>query len=229
MKRITASALFFLFLAACQSNEIGHSRDVNQDEICQSYLINYDAAKDKTEITAFFRFAGPNGTTLILDSTSNITLDGEPLSEVQDNSMGCYYHKSVTGKLADKEYVFAFTDLNNKKFENKLNFTNIQIEPLTDTLYRGDGLTIHFTDKPEGRNENMTVEITDDSTTVSQTWQNVYFERIKFPKEKLDKLHGAAFITIKREGLFNLKQHTHAGGAFYTQYELAPKKIVLVE
>lgn len=63
--KIFIVALVFVFIHSCASNEIGHSKDVNQDEINQGYFIEYDEATDKTEITAFFRFAGANGTTLI--------------------------------------------------------------------------------------------------------------------------------------------------------------------
>lgn len=217
-----------IFISSCASNEIGHSKDVNQDEIHQGYSINYDETKNQTDVIAFFRFAGPNGTTLFLDDPSKVQLDGETMENIQ-NGLGSYYSKSVKGKPVDKEYVFAFSDMSGKKYENKVDFRNMQIEGIPNQIKKSDGLIIHFTDKPEGRKEDLTVEVSDDSTTVSETWQHVFLERVKFPKEKLDVLHGKIRINIHRNGLFEPKQEAHAKGFISTEYVLAKKEAVLVE
>jgi len=227
MKKIIIPVLA-LFISSCASNEIGHSKDVNQDEIHQGYSINYDESRNETEVIAFFRFAGPNGTTLILNEPSKIELNGEVMNNVQ-SGLGSYYSKSVKGKLPDNEYVFAFSDITGKKFENKMDFRNMQIEELPKEIKKSDGLTIHFPNKPEGRKEDLTVEISDDSTTVSEVWKNVVFERVKFPKEKLDQLHGKVKVNIHRNGLLELRQHAHAGGFFSSEYTLAPREITLIE
>lgn len=227
MKRIATAAVFFVLISACESNEIGHSRDVNQDEICQTYYVTYDEATDRTEIIAWFRFAGPNGTTLILDSTSRVELDNEELNEIQDKNSGCSYHKNMSGKMPEGDHIFAFTDMNGKRYENKLDFRPVEIESIPDTISLAEGLTIRFTDKPDGRKEDMTVEISDDSTFVSESWTQVHLERVKFPKEKLQQLKGNISISIRREGNFELKQKAHPGGTIYTEYMLAPRKAVL--
>ncbi len=221
--------ILIIFISGCASNEIGHSKDVNQDEINQGYRISYDETLGHTDITAFFRFAGPNGTTLILDSPSSIELNGESFTENPSSGVGCFYNKVVKGQLPDNTYVFTFSDMNGKKFENKLNFRNMQVEEIPKQISKNDGLTIHFTDKPEGRGEDVDVEITDDSISVSESYKHVFLERIRFPKEKLDRLHGTAKIKIRRYGSFELKQHAHAGGFITTDYALAPKEVVISE
>ena len=124
MKKIFFAAAI-VFISSCASNEIGHSKDVNQDEIHQGYSVSYDEEKNETDIHVFFRFAGPNGTTLILDAPSKVEMDGTPLQKDENTGVGCYYFKKVNVNLPDKEYVFTFTDINGKKFENKLNFRNM--------------------------------------------------------------------------------------------------------
>ena len=164
MKRLIIPVLV-IFISSCTSNEIGHSKDVNQNEIHQGYSINYDETKDETNVVAFFRFAGPNGTTLVLDEPSTITLNGEVMNNIQ-SGVGSYYTKIVKGKLPEKEYLFAFSDIAGKKYENKIDFRYMQIEELPKEIKKSEGLTMHFTVKPEGRKEDLTVEVTDDSTTV---------------------------------------------------------------
>jgi hypothetical protein len=228
MKKIFFAAAI-VFISSCASNEIGHSKDVNQDEIHQGYSVSYDEEKNETDIHVFFRFAGPNGTTLILDEPSKVEMDGTPLQKDENTGVGCYYFKKVNGNLPDKEYVFTFTDINGKKFENKLNFRNMMAEELPKEISKKEGLTIHFTDKPEGRNEDLTVEIFDDSTEVNEIWKHVFFERVKFPKEKLDKLHGNISVRIRRNGYTELKQHAHAGGFISTEYVLAPRTLKITD
>jgi hypothetical protein len=67
----------FIF-SACSSNEIGESKDVAQDKIYQSYSISYSEGNTNAEVFCQFRFAGSNGTTLVLNSPSQLQFDEVP-------------------------------------------------------------------------------------------------------------------------------------------------------
>jgi hypothetical protein len=88
-------------------------------------------------------------------------------------------------------------------------------------------LVINFKDDPEGRKEEITVEISDTSGSARETFAHV--ERIVFPKEKLANLHGKVQIRVQRNGWFNLAHHAHGGGYLSTEYMLAPIKTRLLD
>ncbi|MCW5908548.1 MAG: hypothetical protein KIS94_11865 [Chitinophagales bacterium] len=227
--KVIAVAVVISLASSCASNEIGHSKDVNQNEICQTYTVEYSEADDKTEVTAFFRFAGPNGTTLILDNPSTFTINNEKLKLHQTESRGAYYSKTYKGKMPEGEYVFRFLDLDGKEFTNKLNWTNMGVDSVSASLNRNENLVILFTDDPEGRNEEVTVEISDTANTVTETFKHVRKNRVVIKADKLQSLHGKLNINIRRQGYTQLKQHTKAGGYFFTDYELRPMHVTIAD
>lgn len=229
MKRIAFALLALLAAAGCASNEIGHSKDVNQDEINQSFFVVYDGAKDETTITAFFRFAGENGTTLILDEPSTYTFDGEAITKTELASRGCFYEKVIKGKLPQGEHTFVFTDINNKTYTNKFKWFNIDELPVPDSISKGDNLKVKFDGFKDRPNEKLTVEVSDTANTVSETFDRVGLDdKVAIQKDKLQTLNGDVTINVQRTGRFDLKQHAHAGGFIYTEYTLAEHKAVMV-
>jgi hypothetical protein len=61
-------SMLVIILVSCASNEIGESKDVNQDKIYQDFSIQYDEETEKATIQSQFRFAGQDGTTLVLSA-----------------------------------------------------------------------------------------------------------------------------------------------------------------
>jgi hypothetical protein len=220
--------IIVVFISGCASNEVGHSKDVNQDEICQTFSISYDEKTDKTQVVSFFRFAGPDGTTLILDDPSKVELNGSAIEAKRTNGRGSFYQQITDGKVTDK-FNFRFTDIDGKKFENSVAFRDMAIEQLPAQVKRSEPLVIHFVQKPEGRDDNITVMIHDDSTTVMERYDFVLLDRIKFPKEKLQQLHGHAKMEIRRYSRSSLKQHTHAGGYIVTEFVLEDREFDMVD
>ncbi|MFN8288165.1 MAG: hypothetical protein U0V74_15530 [Chitinophagales bacterium] len=218
-----------LFMAGCASNEIGHSKDVNQDEIHQGYSIWYDATKNETNITAFFRFAGPNGTTLILDEPSQIVMDGEPMQKVE-NGLGCSYQKTIKGQLPNGEHTFAFSDVNGKAFNNSFNWNNVNVEGIPDNISKAENLKIHFDGFKDRLSEKVTVDISDTANTVSETFDRVGLDdKVVIDKEKLQGLNGEVTIRINRYGHFDLKNAAHPGGFISSDYLALEKTAHVVQ
>lgn len=217
------------FIPSCASNEIGHSKDVNQDEINQGYSIYYNQVDNAAEITAFFRFAGPNGTTLILDKPSTVHLNGEELKLVESDSRGAYYSKGFENVIPDKEYEFLFADINGKRYTNRVKWNNIKVDSVPLSIERNQDLIIKFDSDPDNRFEEVEVSISDAEQTVTETFKNVLMKRVVVKADKLKALHGKAEVSIKRYGYHQLKQHAHAGGYFNTQYELKPFEVTILD
>lgn len=221
--------VLLLFIAGCASNEIGHSKDVNQDEIHQGYSVWYDATKNETSIIAFFRFAGANGTTLILDEPSKILLDGEPM-EKTENGLGCSYQKIIKGQLPDGEHTFAFSDINGKAFNNTFKWNNVNIEALPENISKSENLKIHLDGFKDRLSEKLTVDISDTANTVSETFERVGLDdKVVINKDKLQGLNGTVTIRINRYGHFDLKNVAHAGGYFTSEYLALEKTGTIVQ
>jgi hypothetical protein len=147
MKSITG---FFLSLcaialfSACTSNEIGESKDVSQDKIYQSYSISQYGETNDVDITCQFRFAGKNGTTLVLNTPSKIAFDNEVLKVDSSAASGAYY--TTTKPAADflGTHHFEFTDINNKKWENNFAFENFSLVNTPATASKTATLIIPF-------------------------------------------------------------------------------------
>lgn len=217
-----------LLLCRCASNEVGLSKDVNQDEICQTYFVTYNQAEDLTEVTAFFRFAGPNGTTLVLSEPSTIKMNGEEMAFNQTDASGAFYTKTIKGQLPNGDCVFEFTDTDGKSFTNKLKWQNFAVDSV-QPFAKGEDLKLKFTDNPGVRDGELTVEVSDTATGIREGFRSIHLKTATIKAEKLDSLKGALTVSIKREDNFKLRQQTNAGGFIYTEYRLKPFELLRVE
>ncbi|MBK5271605.1 MAG: hypothetical protein JJE22_11400, partial [Bacteroidia bacterium] len=80
-----------LFLFSCSSNEIGGSKDVNPETIWFDYQVWGEEGHDNMTVMLQYRFAGENGTTLVLDEPSKVELDGEIIKADSSKITGAYY------------------------------------------------------------------------------------------------------------------------------------------
>lgn len=127
MKSVTgifSSVCAIALFSACTSNEIGESKDVSQDKIYQSYSISQYGETNDVDISCQFRFAGRNGTTLVLNTPSKIVFDNETLKVDSSDVSGAYYATSKPAAGFLGTHHFAFTDINNKTWENNFSFEN---------------------------------------------------------------------------------------------------------
>lgn len=154
-------------LSACSSNEIGESKDVSQDKIYQSYSIEQNGNNNEVTITCQFRFAGKNGTTLVLNNPSKIVFDNEALKVDSNSTAGAYYaiNKSADGFLGNHSFVF--TDVNNKKFENNLVFDNFSLVNEVAGATKNIPLEIHFDAGKLSTGDHVELYTTDSDSSFS--------------------------------------------------------------
>ena len=147
MKSVTgifSSVCAFALFSACTSNEIGESKDVSQDKIYQSYSISQHGDTRDVEISCQFRFAGSNGTTLVLNNPSKIVFDNEALKVDSSDVSGAYYSTSKPADGFLGTHHFEFTDINNKKWENNFTFSNFSLINAPATASKTAPLLIPF-------------------------------------------------------------------------------------
>lgn len=123
---ILISTLTFSFIS-CTSNEVGNSKDVNPESIYFDYKVWGEEGDDDVTVKLQYRFAGANGTTLVLDEPAKVELDGDVIKADSSAMSGAYYEilkpvKDFTGK-----HLIIFTDLNKKQYKEEFDFQPISL------------------------------------------------------------------------------------------------------
>lgn len=130
MNRSFALLLFLqvIFLASCNSNEIGNGKDVNPEGIYFDYKIWGDEGNDNLTIKLQYRFGGKNGTTLTMEEPSKVELDGELIPVDSSKMSGAFYeiHKPID-KFSG-EHTIIFSDLNERQYREKFRFQPLKLK-----------------------------------------------------------------------------------------------------
>jgi len=188
------SISLLLTLGSCASNEIGQSQDVKQETIYQQYDITYDENDNKTELVAQFRFAGVNGTTLVLNKPSKFELDGIELKVDSNDFSGAFYKTEIPGNSSFGKHQLLFTDIDKKKFENGFTIEPFRLSNVPLVVNRQAAATIQFEAPPLQADDY--VEIGSDNTDSSFTIRHLATDSgssIIIPVEQLQRQKGATF------------------------------------
>jgi len=214
-------------LFACNSNEIGESKDVNQDKIYMDYSISYNEGDDQVALNFQYRFAGAAGTTLVLNNPSQVKLDGEVLKADSSKYGGAFYTVNKNYHAFLGKHSIKFTDINGKHFENSFEFAPFTLANLPVTADRNKDLLVSY--NINGLNAADDIEInsvdTDSSFHYRQSGANT---SVAIPASDLKRQKNGYLsfeATIYRK--IPLTQTTAEGGSLRLTYRLKPVKIKL--
>ncbi|GAB2826746.1 hypothetical protein [Ferruginibacter profundus] len=223
-------AVIFAF-AACSSNEIGDSKDVAQDKIYQGYTVNYTEGNTNAEVYCQFRFAGQHGTTLVLNTPSQVQFDGEKLPVDSSAGGGAYYsiYKPAAGFTGKHNITFTTTD--NKKLENRFSFDPFKLVNVPATVSKKQSFNLNFETTPLQGDDYIEVGTgnTDSSFSVTHNAADksntivIPAKELKRQKTKTLTLEAALYRSIP------LQQSTAEGGKISIRYALRPVTIKLSE
>jgi hypothetical protein len=227
-KPVLAGMLFLIAgLFACDSNEIGNSKDVNQDKIYMDYNISYLEGEDKVNLNFQYRFAGATGTTLVLNNPSQVKLDGEILKVDSSEERGAYYELSKNYKAFLGKHSIQFTDTNGKQFTDSFEFAPFTLVNLPATADRNKELIVSY--NTNSLNAGDDIEINSVDTDSSFHYHQPGPDNstvIPASDLKRQKNKDVSFeTTIYRK--IPLTQTTSEGGTMMLTYRLKPVKIKL--
>ena len=227
---LVSFALLTLF-TACSSNEIGESKDVAQDKIYQNYNISYTEGNTNAEIFCQFRFAGNNGTTLVLNKPSQIQFDGEKLNVDSSTGGGAYYraYKPVNDFFG--KHTFTFINTDNKKFENDFSFDSFKLVNMPATISKKQDLNLYFETTNLQGDDFIEIDATSTDSSFSITHNATDSGNfIIIPAKELLRQKGNELTieaTLYRK--IALQQNTAEGGVMEIRYSLKAVKIKLAE
>lgn len=225
----TNTAILFLLISisACTSSEIGQSKDVAQDKIYQEYSIKFTEGDPAVTVYAQFRFAGRNGTTLVLSNPSQLSFDNETLKVDSGTVSGAFYQagKPIAGFYG--RHHFVFTDINNKKFDNDFLFDTFRLKQLPGAVSKNKPLDIAMESAPLKGDDYVEV-----STSGSDSSFSVRLDAkdgnsiITIPQKELQRQKGKELMleaTLYRN--LPLQQNTAEGGSLEIRYALKPIRV----
>lgn len=226
---ITSLSAALLF-SSCASNEIGQSKDVNPETVYQQYRLVYNEGEKNAEMTAWFRFAGENGTTLELSSPSKFEYDGTAIKVDSSDFEGAFYQSLTPAEKVMGKHTLLFTGINNKKYENHFSFDSFAIAVPELAISKLAPAQVKFkTPVLQGEDYiELTTEGTDSSFTIKHVagGKEDYFT---IPVAELQRQKKNTFsLIVKLYRKLSLQQQTKEGGAISIIQTKKPVKLTLV-
>jgi len=218
------------FLNACNNEEIGDSKDVAQERIYQHYQVSYQEGETNATVTAQYRFAGKNGTTLVLNEPGKVEFDGEKL-KVDSNGMGAWYRASKPVTAFYGNHRIVYTDIHGKKLENGFSFYPFKLEPAATNISKKKAYKISFISTSLQPDDYVEINTMDGDTSFSILHHGTDSgNSILIPAAVLQKQKGK-FLTLEtrlhRE--MPLQQQSPEGGRIEMDYSLQPIKINFID
>ncbi|MES1215092.1 MAG: hypothetical protein ABUT20_06225, partial [Bacteroidota bacterium] len=167
------------------------------------------------------RFAGENGTTLVLNSPSKAELDGELIKADSSKMTGAFYEIMKPVKEFSGKHTITFTDINKKQYNEEFSFQPIVLlTEIPKEIERGDLLF-----ELEGLNplDHVRVVVTDTSFASEEINRvdTVKNGRVIISKKDLETIvNGPVHLSLYKEDEKPVKNGTSEGGRLSISYGL---------
>src|SRR6476659_9050899 len=136
------SASFIVIFYACTSNEIGNVKDVDPASIYFDYRVWGDEETGFMTVRLQYRFAGPGGTTLLLENPSKAELDGVVINADSSKMNGAYYEVTKPIKDFTGQHTIIFTDKNGKQYKEEFSFQPLDMKTVIPKVVNRSDLII---------------------------------------------------------------------------------------
>ena len=217
---ISILALTF-FLTNCNSNEVGNSKDVNPESIYFDYKVWGDESNDAITVMLQYRFAGRNGTTLVLDQPAKVELDGQAITADSSKMTGAYYEVLKPLNEFKGKHSIVFTDVNKKEYKEEFSFQPITLRTKIpaeikrgDLVFQLDGLS------PEDHVRVLLIDTSFESDDINRV-DTVMNGAVVIKAESLKKVvNGPIHMELYKEIERPVKNGTKEGGRFSFSYGL---------
>lgn len=229
MQKTQLIVIFVCFLIACKDEEIGKSKDVNPETIYTKYTVNYTEGDAMVQSVATFRFAGENGTTLVLSEPSSIMLDEKKLQVDSAKYSGAYYKHNSSLENFIGNHVWIFTNTDKKIYKQPFEFTSFKIaKPIAGFIQKQNNLEIEFEGLKEAAEVMIKIADTAFKTSNIDKLMTIQNKKVSISSAELSALsNGPLTIDIRQHSKQNVSEGTSQGGDIEQTYSLKRIKVML--
>lgn len=216
-----------LLLSSCDE-EIGNSKDVNPETIYFEYSMTQDDKSD-AELLLRFRFAGPEGTTLVLNKPSEIKFDGMALHLDSSDGMGACYSKIIPYNQSNGTHEILFTGIDGRQYANSFMWQNMECKsPLPDRISQDD-ITIAIAGGLSGDELEVSIRDTSFDTDDAKLHLHIIDGGLNIPGDAFAaQKEGPLSISIDKYSETPLVHTTAEGGKLFIIQHLGVLKTNLV-
>ena len=200
---------------ACCNAEIGNIKDVSPETVYTKYLVTYVESDSVVLVRAQFTFAGPNGTTLVLNTPAKIELDGDSIHVDSTTEDGAFYEVKKPASVFKGSHTLVFTGTNGTTYSQPFTFTPIKLATPIASQIPKEGLLLNFSGLQD--NDSIHIRIMDTSSIGNSidTMLLVKDNKALVDKAALQKLQpGPINIQLGQGSTVALHHTTKEGGVF---------------
>lgn len=227
MKTLCVITLLLLLMQSCSSNEIGNSRDVNPNTIYRGYDISYAEGNDRVRTVCQFRFAGGNGTTLVLNKPAILSLDGDSLYLDSTVFDGAYYYKESKVEEFEGKHNLVYADVTGKTYPQSFTFTRVKMDGLPAETTATD-ILVNFKGLKDGCAIHVNLTDTSSATEDLGTVDTIISGQLTIKASLLAKLKaGPVNVSLYMDEDRPLENPTQQGGYMRLHYAFKPRTMLL--
>ncbi|HRI19309.1 MAG TPA: hypothetical protein PLA68_00080, partial [Panacibacter sp.] len=167
-------------------------------------------------------------TTLVLNSPSKVTIDGNEIKVDSGSISGAYYEKRFAATTINGSHNIVFTDINGKSHAEKFSFNRIACTTILPPSIKKQDLLFEFSG--ETNNSNIDIAVSDTSSATEDIYINskLNSNRVTCSAEQLKNLsEGPVQISIYKNQSIPLQQPTQEGGRLNINYSIKVINTVL--
>lgn len=218
------STAIFALSAVLNSCAKENASDVNQEKIYTDYEVFYDKNSDVTNVLARFRFGGPTGTILELDSTAYVMFNQDTLAY---NAFYTGHFKQYAGRLTSGTFKYKNTD--GSIYQNSVPASDtIAFSPSFTALQKSQAQTITWVGSPLAANQGVGVYIGTwawDQDALAYNNLDGATNIILGVNQMAGLTVGSATAFMERTTEVNVSQGTSKGGKIRYKYKALNKTI----
>ncbi len=229
--------LGFLSVASLATGcaQIGSSQ-VDQSQIYTGYSATYNETGAKLELSATFSVGNGIGTSVNLDSPSEVTADSQTLDKTTDLVNQIIYQSVASGVSSttwQNQHVFVYTDNNGTSYSNTLTIPSaVSVTNSSGSSYsKAAGVTVHWTAAHSVQSSETLVAYISGSTTgqaTGMTSSTGTVGSIQISAADLAQMPtGSAHLFICRGNGGSVSQAPKVGGSYRVSYCSASVPVTL--
>lgn len=223
MRQILAVVPFAFLLTSCLSNNREEANSgVDPNMIFHDYKITAEEGLEDVTVMVQCRLGGKDGTPVLLEEPSKLSLDGAMLYPDSAKLAGAFYEKSLPVTSFAGEHTLVFTDSRKKQHTTKFQFEPFDLAQEIPDRVSKKPLLLKLSNFP-AKPTNVRLVMFDTSFVTPDINEELLVEHgeIRIDETRLANLaNGPITLEIYREEEKTLKGISRKGGRVFITYSL---------